>query len=1134
MNAQRTPDQVELEAVAEELADRFAAFSPDFPEAQVSRDDGDDLDYGEPVRVDLTEPEFTSEDVEQIGWLLGKANAALRVRNLRLVPDYGNSASAEAIHTVDTNEVIESETVEHKLPEHKAKPDKSRVGAGKEHKPKVPRLDLITTKYPSREALQTTKTNVLTNHFELILKPDIVLYEYKFINIPAGASKRKTKFIIKAAIKRSDFLNDHQDSFATDYRDTIIAWKKLTSGPTDIGRTDHQLSVISDNGATISLVLQFVQEFDVERLRNYITPASPLKDQQLAAFDFGLVTAALNTIVAKNMRDRVFQVSAHKYFVKAGYQAMPGSGTCGALLTHRGYYFNVQPGMGKLVLNLNKVTSAFYAPILVHHFLSDSTFPQAEREHLLIHKRVYIIHDRYQPGDEQHEYLNKGHNRIKTITAFGKTLEDCDDFYKHFKAPDGTWQQETDPTSVVKHLTSVFDRKVEGGWQAVNVGSKQDPVWYPAQFLRIMPFQPCRRALPDKLTENMLTEACQRPPQSRALIEVEGLESLNVLQDAGIQDLSNCSQITINPQMLKIPAVKMAAPEIRYSGVTTKVPSANRGNWNLEGVKFVETPGMTTRVRGKVTNSGKTIHYWVLVAPGLADKPGTTANYRSTLEKQVKTYGIADGVEFCGEVEVPSLLDENRSHTDCVADIASSCKKALENGSKAKKPPANLVVLILPSPSIPAYSAFKSACDRLGGCQSLVLCEKKNLTGNPLKCKRPTELVQYFGNVMMKINLKLGGRNHLVSDKGNSNPLRTMLKDTIVLGADVTHPGASSLVGCPSVAAIVGSVDPDGTKYLGSVRMQSMGRKEIIDGNSVFEMVKERIRDYSDIRRSLPQKVLYYRDGVSRGQYDTIIDTELKQIKKAFEEIAGLKPKLTAIVAVKRHNTRFYPLPGEGSKDQPKNQTEENGNCVAGTMVEGGITSPFFADFFLQSHHALQGTAIPCHYFVLENGMGLNTIDLQKLTHKLSYTYCRSTCGVSYAPPAYYADRLCERARCYLRDFFAPNFASSHYAAYAKKYDEIKNEENAALEALKAGLPQLPISPGRRKARKHPDLIQAEQNCKDAIEARVESYFHIEAAKLFKSLRDVKVPEGKDPKIWTPPSAPGPWKAQLDKTMFWM
>ncbi len=36
----------------------------------------------------------------------------------------------------------------------------------------------------------------------------------------------------------------------------------------------------------------------------------------------------------------------------------------------------------------------------------------------------------------------------------------------------------------------------------------------------------------------------------------------------------------------------------------------------------------------------------------------------------------------------------------------------------------------------------------------------------------------------------------------------------------------------------------------------------------------------------------------------------------------------------------------------------------------------------------------------------------------LSYTYARSTVGVSYAPPAYYADRLCTRGRDYLKELF--------------------------------------------------------------------------------------------------------------------
>jgi hypothetical protein len=37
--------------------------------------------------------------------------------------------------------------------------------------------------------------------------------------------------------------------------------------------------------------------------------------------------------------------------------------------------------------------------------------------------------------------------------------------------------------------------------------------------------------------------------------------------------------------------------------------------------------------------------------------------------------------------------------------------------------------------------------------------------------------------------------------------------------------------------------------------------------------------------------------------------------------------------------------------------------------------------------------------------------------HALCYTYVGATMGASYAPPAYYADLLAERGRCYIKRF---------------------------------------------------------------------------------------------------------------------
>ncbi|KAF2024621.1 hypothetical protein EK21DRAFT_16371, partial [Setomelanomma holmii] len=170
------------------------------------------------------------------------------------------------------------------------------------------------------------------------------------------------------------------------------------------------------------------------------------------------------------------------------------------------------------------------------------------------------------------------------------------------------------------------------------------------------------------------------------------------------------------------------------------------------------------------------------------------------------------------------------------------------------------------------------------------------------------------------------------------------------------------------------------------------------------------------IQPRLPKNIIYYRDGVSDPQFLEVQEYELEKIELAFDDAYTElmangtldsfdyeeKPKvdITALVCVKRHGIRFHPLKGKADKNE---------NCPPGTHVESVVTSPFFMDFYLQSHAAIKGTAKPCRYFVLRNDMNMSMHDLRTLTHELCYTYVRAPCGVSYASPAYYADRLCER-----------------------------------------------------------------------------------------------------------------------------
>jgi len=175
-----------------------------------------------------------------------------------------------------------------------------------------------------------------------------------------------------------------------------------------------------------------------------------------------------------------------------------------------------------------------------------------------------------------------------------------------------------------------------------------------------------------------------------------------------------------------------------------------------------------------------------------------------------------------------------------------------------------------------------------------------------------------------------------------------------------------------------------------------------------------------------PENLLVYRDGVSEGQYATVIDTELPLLRKACAELypppdtkKGL-PHITIIIVGKRHHTRFYPTTASDA--------DRSSNPKNGTVVDRGVTEARNWDFFLQSHTALQGTARPVHYYIVLDEIFAkrkvpppfqNVADmLEDLTHSMCYLFGRATKAVSICPPAYYADIVCERARCYLSGIF--------------------------------------------------------------------------------------------------------------------
>lgn len=125
-----------------------------------------------------------------------------------------------------------------------------------------------------------------------------------------------------------------------------------------------------------------------------------------------------------------------------------------------------------------------------------------------------------------------------------------------------------------------------------------------------------------------------------------------------------------------------------------------------------------------------------------------------------------------------------------------------------------------------------------------------------------------------------------------------------------------------------------------------------------------------------PKRILFFRDGVSEGQFKQVLEKELPLIRgprpafsvevyrlliqyssAACKEL-NINPKITVIIVGKRHHVRFFPSPGVADR---------SGNCPAGTVVDTEVVHPTEFDFYLQSHGGLLGTSRPAHYSVLSD-----------------------------------------------------------------------------------------------------------------------------------------------------------------------
>ncbi|XP_023602929.1 protein argonaute-2, partial [Myotis lucifugus] len=298
-----------------------------------------------------------------------------------------------------------------------------------------------------------------------------------------------------------------------------------------------------------------------------------------------------------------------------------------------------------------------------------------------------------------------------------------------------------------------------------------------------------------------------------------------------------------------------------------------------------------------------------------------------------------------------------------------------------------LVVVILPGKT-PVYAEVKRVGDTVLGMATQCV-QMKNV-------QRTTP--QTLSNLCLKINVKLGGVNNILLPQG-------------------------SAASCPQV---VGSMDAHPNRYCATVRVQQH-RQEIIQ--DLAAMVRELLIQFYKSTRFKPTRIIFYRDGVSEGQFQQVLHHELLAIREACIKLEkDYQPGITFIVVQKRHHTRLFCT-------DKNERVGKSGNIPAGTTVDTKITHPTEFDFYLCSHAGIQGTSRPSHYHVLWDDNRFSSDELQILTYQLCHTYVRCTRSVSIPAPAYYAHLVAFRARYHLVDKEHDSAEGSHTSGQSNGRD---------------------------------------------------------------------------------------------------
>ncbi|XP_018016166.1 protein argonaute-2 [Hyalella azteca] len=626
-----------------------------------------------------------------------------------------------------------------------------------------------------------------------------------------------------------------------------------------------------------------------------------------------------------------------------------------------GFHQSVRPSQWKMMLNIDVSATAFYKAQAVIEFMCEVL-------------DIREINEQRKPlTDSQRVKFTKEIKGLKIeITHCGtmrRKYRVCNVTRRPAQMQSFPLQLENGQTvecTVAKYFLDKYRMRLRfPHLPCLQVGQEHKHTYLPLEVCNIVAGQRCIKKLTDMQTSTMIKATARSAPDREREIN-------NLVRKADFNNDPYMREfgLTISTAMMEVRGRVLPPPRLQYGGRTRQQAMPNQGVWDMRGKQFY---------------TGVEIRVWAIAcfAPQRTVKEDNLRNFTTQLQKISNDAGmpIIGQPCFCKYATGP--------------DQVEPMFRYLKNNFAGLQ----LVCVVLPGKT-PVYAEVKRVGDTVLGMATQCVQAKNVNKTSP----------QTLSNLCLKINVKLGGINSILVP--GIRP-KVFNEPVIFLGADVTHPPAGDNKK-PSIAAVVGSMDAHPSRYAATVRVQQHrqvggireGKEEVITEFS--SMVKELLIQFYKCTRFKPNRVILYRDGVSEGQFQTVLQHELTAMREACIKLeADYKPGITYIAVQKRHHTRLF-------CSDKKEQSGKSGNIPAGTTVDVGITHPTEFDFYLCSHQGIQGTSRPSHYHVLWDDNHFDSDELQCLTYQLCHTYVRCTRSVSIPAPAYYAHLVAFRARYHL------------------------------------------------------------------------------------------------------------------------